>query len=166
MEHNNDEQGLVELLKRSQTKVSDKVLSLQAEEMLELADQLVVLSEEKEKVEEREAKLKAAIKDVNNKLCAAMGNTQMQNFTRAGKTFYLRTGLNASAVGGMSETLYASMKANGYGGMVKETVHQKTLTSFVREQLEENEGALPEWLKGLVSTFEDTKVGMRKASRK
>ena len=166
MQHNNDEQGLVQLLRRSQTNVSDTVLSLQAQDMLELADQLVVLREEKEKVEEREAKVKAAIKEVNDKLCAVMGVTQMQNFTRAGKTFFLRTEFNASAVGGMSETLYASMKANGYESMVKETVHHKTLSVFVEEQITENDGKLPKWLEGLVSTFDKTDVGVRKASKK
>ena len=39
------------------------------------------------------------------------------------------------------------------------------LSAFVKEQIAENGDALPEWLDGLVSVFEKTSVGVRKAAR-
>ena len=40
-----------------------------------------------------------------------------------------------------------------------------TRPMLTKEQIEENGDALPEWLDGLVSVFEKTSVGVRKAAR-
>lgn len=49
--------------------------------------------------------------------------------------------------------------------MITETVNANSLSSFVKEQIAENGDALPDWLDGLVSVFEKTTVGVRKAAR-
>ena len=51
------------------------------------------------------------------------------------------------------------------GDMITETVNANSLSSFVKEQIAENCDALPDWLDGLVSVFEKTTVGVRKATR-
>mgnify|MGYP000783247873 CR=1 FL=1 len=57
-------------------------------------------------------------------------------------------------------------KRQGYGGLIYETVNANSLSAFVREQISENDDVLPGWLEGLVSVFEKTTVGVRKATRK
>ena len=136
------------------------------QQLFDLADQLVTLRDEKSKAEERAKKLTAAIEEVNGKLRDAMGDTETQNFTRAGNTFYLTTKFHASAFAGGKDELYAALKANGYGDLVYETVNANSLSSFVKEQVAENENRMPGWLDGLVSVYDEIKVAVRKAATK
>jgi hypothetical protein len=102
---------------------------------------------------------------------------EVQNFTRAGTLFCLTTNTYASAVAGRKDELYDALRARGYGGLITETIHATSLSSFVKEQMEESaESAntaacagsgesLPTWLMGLVNVFDKTSVGVRKAAK-
>jgi len=79
--------------------------------------------------------------------------------------FCLTTKTRASAVAGSKEELYAALRAQGYGDLVYETVNANSLSSFVKERIEESGDALPEWLIGLVNVFDKTTVGVRKATK-
>ena len=79
--------------------------------------------------------------------------------------FCLTTKTRASAVAGSKEELYSALRDQGYGDLVYETVNANSLSSFVKERIEENEDTLPDWLTGLVNVFEKTTVGVRKASK-
>ena len=72
----------------------------------------------------------------------------------------------ASATADHKDELFKALRAEGYGGLVYETVNANSLSAFVREQISENDDVLPDWLEGLVSVFEKTTVGVRKATRK
>ncbi|MCL1965298.1 MAG: hypothetical protein FWF69_09640 [Firmicutes bacterium] len=134
--------------------------------IFELADQLTTLRDEKKKVKERLEKLNAAMDDAEYKLSEAMAATETQSFSRAGTLFYLTTTTRASAVAGARDVLFNALKTNGYGDLVYETVNANSLSSFVKEQIAEHEDRLPGWLEGLVSVFEETTVGVRKATKK
>ena len=94
-----------------------------------------------------------------------MAETETQNFTRAGVMFCLTTKTRASALAGQKEALYDALRAQGYGDLVYETVNANSLSAFVKEQIEANDDTLPEWLDGLISVFDKTTVGVRKAPR-
>ena len=64
-----------------------------------------------------------------------------------------------------SEELEA-LRAEGYGGLIYETVNANSLSAFVKEQMAENDDTLPDWLNGLVNVFEKTTVGVRKAAKR
>ena len=55
-----------------------------------------------------------------------------------------------------------SLKDNGYGSLVVETVNANTLSSFVKEQKAENNDEVPSWLSDVISVFEKVSVGVRK----
>ena len=57
------------------------------------------------------------------------------------------------------------LREAGFGDLVYETVNANSLSAFVKEQIMENGDALPAWLDGLVTVFEKTTVGVRKATR-
>jgi len=116
-----------------------------SEKMFELADRLKALRDEKKDAEQRVKELNAALDETDAALAQLMTDTETQNFTRSGTMFYL---------------------TNTYGGLVYETVNANSLSAFVREQISENDDVLPDWLEGLVSVFEKTTVGVRKAPRK
>jgi len=94
-----------------------------------------------------------------------MADIETQNFTRNGTMFCLTNTTRASATAGRKDELYEALRSAGYGDLVYETVNANSLSAFVKEQTTENGDALPEWLAGLVTVFEKTTVGVRKAAR-
>lgn len=133
--------------------------------LFEWADKLKALRDRKD---ELEAELKQVNMDIDNAdwhLSNLMAETETQNFTRARTMFCLTTKTRASARAGQKDELFAALRGEGYGDMITETVNANSLSSFVKEQIAENGDALPDWLDGLVSVFEKTTVGVRKAAR-
>lgn len=132
------------------------------QEIFEMADKLKA-------AKDRKKELDAQVKDVNEEiesldlaLADAMAETELDRFSRNGSTFYLNTRLFASPAAGRKDDLMQTLKDQGYGSIVVETVNANTLASFVKEQMAANEDVLPEWLSDVVSTFEKVSVGVRK----
>ena len=134
-----------------------------SERMFELADRLKELREDKKRTEQLVKELNAAIDDVDYALSELMAQTETQSFSRAGTMYYLTTTTRASALPDRKTELYAALKAQGFGDLVYETVNANSLSAFVKEQRAENDDALPEWLNGLVTLFEKSSVGVRRA---
>lgn len=133
--------------------------------MFELADKLKALRERKDELEAELKELNADIDNTDWHLANLMGESETQNFTRAGTVFCLTTKLRASAAAGKKDDLFDALRAEGYGDLVTETVNANSLSSFVKEQIAENGDELPGWLNGIVNVFEKTTVGVRKAAR-
>jgi len=133
--------------------------------LFEWADRLKALRDRKD---ELEAELKQVNMDIDNAdwhLSNLMAENETQNFTRAGTMFCLTTKTRANAAAGRKEELFDALRAEGFGDLITETVNANSLSSFVKEQIAENGDVLPEWLSGLVSIFEKTTVGVRKAAQ-
>ena len=137
-----------------------------SEKMFELADRLKALRDEKKDSEQRVKELNAVLDETDAALAQLMTDTETQNFTRSGTMFCLTNTTRASATADRKDELFEALRAEGYGGLVYETVNANSLSAFVREQISENDDMLPDWLEGLVSVFEKTTVGVRKATRK
>ena len=146
--------------------------------MFELADELKRLRDLKSDLEAQVKDVNAQIDETDYRLSELMAETETQNFTRAGTMFCLTTKTRASAVADRKAELYAALREQGYGDLVYETVNANSLSSFVKERMEEyaealNEAgtpgdgdALPAWLIGLVNVFDKVTVGVRKAAKK
>lgn len=133
--------------------------------MFELADTLKELKEAKKLAEQEVKDINAKIDEVDYALSELMAESETQSFTRSGTMFYLTTTTRASAVAEKKTDIYNSLKTNGYGDLVYETVNANSLSAFVKEQTSENDDLLPDWLEGLVTVFEKTSVGVRKAAK-
>jgi hypothetical protein len=131
-------------------------------EMFELAEKLKSLRERKDGAERALNEINGDIEETEYKLSEIMAETETQNFTRGGTMFYLTTKTRASAVAGMKEELFFVLRERGYGSLVTENVNANSLSSFVKERMEENEGALPEWMSEVVSVYEKTTVAVKK----
>lgn len=138
---------------------------MDSEKMFELADTLKNLREIKQDLEQQVKDVNAKIDETDYRLSELMAESETQNFTRSGTMFCLTTKTRASAVAGFKEELYAALRQQGFGELVYETVNANSLSSFVKEQIGENDDALPDWLTGLVNVFDKTTVGVRKASK-
>lgn len=133
--------------------------------MFELADTLKELKEAKRQAEQEVRDINAKIDDVDYALSELMAQSETQSFTRCGTVFYLTTTTRASAMAEKKAELYKSLKDNGYGDLIYETVNANSLSAFVKEQTAENDDLLPDWLEGLVTVFDKTSVGVRKAAK-
>ena len=133
--------------------------------MLKAAELLKQLRDQKDDLEERLKEVNAKIEEADTALSDMMAESETQNFTHAGTTFCLVTKTRASAKAGRKDDLFEALRGEGYGDMITETINANNLSAFVKEQIAENGDALPEWLDGLVSVFEKTSVGVRKAAR-
>ncbi len=136
------------------------------ESMFELAERLKALRDEKNDIEVHLREVNAAIDEVDFQLASMMAESETQNFTHSGTMFCLTTKTRASAAANRKPELYKALRQKGYGDLVYETVNANSLSAFVKERMAENEDALPTWLDGLVSVFEKTTVGVRKAARR
>jgi predicted nucleic acid-binding Zn-ribbon protein len=138
---------------------------MDSEKMFDLADELKRLRDLKSDLEAQVKEVNEKIDDTDYRLSELMAESETQNFTRAGTMFCLTTKTRASAVAGSKEELYAALRSQGFGDLVYETVNANSLSSFVKERIEENEETLPDWLTGLVNVYDKTTVGVRKSSK-
>lgn len=131
--------------------------------LLELADRLKELREQKKEIDERRKEINAEIEVVETEMVELMMEQEVGKFERAGNTFYINTRLFASPIADKKQELFKTLKNEGYGDLVQETVNSNSLAAFIREQMEENEDQLPEWLNGLVNIYEKTSIGIRRS---
>ena len=133
--------------------------------MFDLADRLKELRDAKKQAEQEVKDINAKIDETDYALSELMAETETQSFSRAGTLFFLANTTRASAVADKKDELYGTLKNNGYGVLVYETVNANSLSATVKEMMSENNDLLPDWLEGLVNVFEKTSVGVRKATK-
>ena len=131
--------------------------------IFEMADRLKSLKKQKKDLEDSVKALSSEIEELDRQLSDAMTEAELDRFSRNGSTFYLYSRLYASPSTGRKDAMMQALKQNGYGSLVVESVNSKTLSSFVREQKEANQGSIPSWLGDTVSTYEKISVGIRKS---
>lgn len=134
-----------------------------SEDMFVLADKLKELRDRKSELEERAKANQAELEQVMLALSEQMAASETQSFNRSGLLFYLNSKTYAAAKAGQKFELFDALKKQGFGSLITETVNANSLSAFVREQIEENEDTLPEWLEDKVNVFEKVSVGVRKA---
>ena len=138
---------------------------MESNDLFALADELRELRETKKRLEDELKAVGLEIDRVDVSLAQHMADAETQNFTRNGTMFCLTSTTRASAAAGRKDELFEALRAAGYGDLVYETVNANSLSAFVKEQTTENCDTLPLWLDGLVTVFEKTTVGVRKAAR-
>lgn len=138
---------------------------MESNDLFALADALRELKETKKRLEDELKAVSLEIDRVDTVLAQRMSDTETQNFTRNGTMFCLTSTTRASATAGRKDELFEALRTAGYGDLVYETVNANSLSAFVKEQTTENGDNLPHWLDGLVTVFEKTTVGVRKAAR-
>ena len=129
---------------------------------LELAKKLKELNEKKKDLNNELKSINEEIEKTEYELIEEMLNNEIQNFTHDGTMFYITTKVYANPEPTTKDTLFKKLKEYGYENLVYETVNSNTFSAFVREQMDENDKELPEWLNGLVNIYEKTIIGMRR----
>lgn len=133
-------------------------------DMFELSDRLGKLKEKEAQLKKELSAVNVLIKDTTKLLTEQMVNQEIQNFNRNGKVFYLVTNLYVNDVATRREELYQVLREQGFGDLIKATIHPQTLKAFVKEQIEENDEELPGWLDGLVRVYEEETVRVKNSN--
>lgn len=136
--------------------------------MFELADKLRSLRDNKSNTEQTLKAINADIDITEKELSDVMAEAECPNFTRGDKMFILTTTTRWSAETERKEDLYDALRKNGYDHLF--SVNHQTLGSFVKEQVQETEDDkgethIPGWLEGLVKSYDDIGITMRKATK-
>lgn len=124
-----------------------------------LADQLVALRERKDELKAQTEANNAEIERVERELLEQMQANELQNFKRSGKQFIYSSKVWASAVD--KDKVYAWMKANDYGDLVKETVNANSFNSLVKEWLDQD-GFVPDAVADVINVTERATIMVRK----
>lgn len=132
-----------------------------SDRIFELADKLLELREEKDRLKELTKQNNEEIDRVEQELAELMRVEEIDNFKRSGMTFYPIVKTWASPQRGRREAVYEWMKENGYGDLVTETVHAQRFNSMINEMIEDD-GTVPEGLERLINVTERVSIGVRK----
>lgn len=125
------------------------------------ADKLWELRQQKAELEGFIKELNAAIEAVEQALAQEMIEQEMSNFTRGGRQFVLTNRLYASVKSGMMQNVCSWLKRSGFGDLVQEQVHPRTLQAWVKEQIEER-GSVPPTLAEYLNVYEKPGISIRK----
>jgi len=126
--------------------------------MKDLIEKYIALEQERRNMEKELGMLKEEIAKVQGQVVEAFADAGLQNMKmESGVTISLRTDVRASILADDREEAYEQFKMNGFDSMVKETIHPKTLESWVREYKGFNGVELPEWAREFVITTEITR---------
>lgn len=128
--------------------------------IFELSDELKALKDMKKAQDEELKKTNVAITEVEKALIDEMVNAEISSFKRNGQGFSLVIQNYPQAEPEQKDKLYKELKARGYEHLF--TINHQTLTSTLKEMITENEDAMPDWLEGLVKTFEKTSIRIYK----
>lgn len=134
---------------------------MEEKSMLELADQLLELREEKEAVQAQLKQINQELEEVEAAMIKCMTQEECSGFKRGNRAFSLVVREYPGAVPECKEQLYAAMKEHGFEHLF--TINTQTLSATVKELKANNEDVLPDWLEGLVGVYERTGISVRKA---
>jgi hypothetical protein len=130
------------------------------ENTLVLSDNYLQARKEKEEAEQHLKNAKAVCDELEAQLIEAMVNDELDSFKRNGVTVSLCSTTHLSAEPDRKDELWAAMKANDYETLF--TINAQTLSAEVKRMMDENKGALPAWLDGLIKQYEKTSIRVRK----
>lgn len=131
-------------------------------ELKKKIEQYNALLERKEQLAAQSVENNKEIERVRRELADMMIDTEVDRISSGGFTFTLSEKVNFSQKGGVDEILFDTLREDGLGDIIKETVNPRTLQSALKEIAEQNDGELPPQYDGLVSVYRYMDVGRRK----
>ena len=128
--------------------------------MLEIADRLKKLRDEKSDLDFQAKALGEEIALVEQDLIQCMTDEECESFKLNGSNFTLVIREYPAAVPEMKATLYEKMKRRGFGHLF--TINSQTLSATLKELKANNDDVMPSWLDGLVKVAEKSTIQIRR----
>ena len=131
--------------------------------MLTLANKLSELKDQKSDLMAQLKDLNRQIDEASSSLVQMMVDQECTSFHRGSHMFVLSVKEYLSAIPEEKERLYAAMKENGFEHLF--TIPTNTLSATLKELKTNNADELPDWLDGMVGSYEEATIQVRKATK-
>ena len=128
----------------------------------QLALEVNALQDKRAELEELLKEVKAQYRTAEAALFERMEHEDMESVRAAGYTFTRKDTPHYSVNADNQTDLYRALRKEGYGSLIRETVHAGTLNAFIREQVDGNGGAMPEYMDGLVDVYWSKDISRRR----
>ena len=129
-------------------------------ELIELSDMYLQVRDTKQKIEQQLKDINQELELIELDMIEKMTNNEIDSFKRNGVLFSIVSREFESANPETKEELYRQFKARGYENLF--TINANTLGGVIREMKRDNEGMLPEWLNGLINTYEKQSIRIKR----
>jgi hypothetical protein len=136
---------------------------MENQKLFELSDLLKELKDKKYGLEDELKSLNAEAESVQAEMIEIMLQEELANFNRDGVTFSLTTTEYPGPAEGRKDELYDKLKEQGYEGLF--SVNSQTLRGLVGDLKADNDGAIPEWLEGLIQPNDKTVIRVTKSRK-
>lgn len=130
------------------------------QKIFELSDELKELRDIKKAQEEDLKKTSAQIAEIETALIDEMVVEEISSFKRNGQGFSLVVQNFPQAQPEQKDVLYKELKERGYEHLF--SINHQTLTSTLKEMINENGDEIPKWLDGLIKIFEKSSIRIYK----
>ena len=129
-------------------------------EIFALSDQYLATRDKKQELENQVKEVSKLLEQIEIELIQRMTDSEIDSFKRNGVLFSMVSREFESANPETKEELYQRFKERGYENLF--TINANTLSGFVKESKKENDGVLPDWMEGLINTYEKQTIRIRK----
>ncbi len=129
--------------------------------LFELSDSLKALRDRKKALELEVKTVNGEISTVEMQLIDLMVENEVPSFKRGDSGFSLVIQNYPQAEASRKDELYEAFKEHGFSHLF--TINHQTLTSTLKELMEQNEGSVPNWLEGLIKNYEKTSIRIYKS---
>lgn len=129
----------------------------------EIALEVNALENRRLELEDAVKEVKAQLKQAEAELFERMELEGLETARAAGYSFSRKETPHYSCRADNQDDLYRALRTEGFGSLIRETVHAGTLNAFVREQVDSNGGALPDYMDGLIDVYWSRDINRRKA---
>lgn len=105
-----------------------------------------------------------AIEKARADLAACMIDEEFDRLTSKGYSYILTEKTCYSKRGGTDDALFETLREDGLGDIIKETVNPRTLQAAMKDLAERNDGELPEQYRSMISEYSFWDVLRRKTN--
>lgn len=134
---------------------------MEENELFKIADKYLEARDKKQIAEETLRAIAQQVEELEFELIQGMTDNELDNFKRNGTQFTVARREYISPVPERKDELYQAMKDNGFENLF--TINANTLSGTVKELTKENEEVLPEWLDGLVQSYEKQSIRIKRS---
>lgn len=117
----------------------------------------------KEEAEKVLAEAKESMLAAEAALFSAMVDDEIDSISYGGKTYRPQIKTYYSCPADKKQELFIALREDGLGDIIKEDVNANTLSSAMREVVEQNGGEVPEEYADLVNVYDKQTIVARKA---
>ena len=129
--------------------------------MLAAADTLKALRDEKSDLQAKLKEVQEGIDAVEAELIQLMTDEECTGFDRNGSRFSLVIREYPGAVPEEKEELYRRMREHGFEHLF--TINVQTLSGTIKELKANNDDVLPDWLEGVIQSYEEPNIRVTKS---